>query len=104
MLYGIRAGSPELEQLAEHGLMKPPAMQGLTDEQIEELKLVDEFASKVRRAFLFANLQLGYLRERFARADGVLFSTPKNPILQCYPSGGSRENPDPIGRRTGRGA
>ena len=37
-----------MQQLAEHGIMKPPAMQGLTDDQIEELKLVDEFATKVR--------------------------------------------------------
>eukprot|EP01135_Chromosphaera_perkinsii_P010072 Nk52_evm8s2010 gene=Nk52_evmTU8s2010 len=35
-----------LEGLADHGIMKPPEMQGLTDEQIEELKLKDEWAPK----------------------------------------------------------
>lgn len=36
----------EVEQLAEHGIMLPPNMQGLTDEQIEELNLRDEWAEK----------------------------------------------------------
>ncbi|NWX90673.1 CF298 protein, partial [Nothoprocta ornata] len=36
----------ELEDLAEHGISLPPKMQGLTDEQIEELKLKDEWAEK----------------------------------------------------------
>uniref|UniRef100_A0A8C6ZB68 Cilia- and flagella-associated protein 298-like n=1 Tax=Nothoprocta perdicaria TaxID=30464 RepID=A0A8C6ZB68_NOTPE len=36
----------ELEDLAEHGISLPPKMQGLTDEQIEELKLKDEWADK----------------------------------------------------------
>jgi len=36
----------ELEQLADHGITLPPNMQGLTDEQISELKLVDEWAEK----------------------------------------------------------
>lgn len=36
----------EVEQLAEHGITLPPNMQGLTDEQIEELKLQDEWAEK----------------------------------------------------------
>ena len=34
--------------LAKHGITLPPNMQGLTDEQIEELKLVDEWADKCR--------------------------------------------------------
>jgi hypothetical protein len=29
----------EIEQLGNHGIMKPPEMQGLTDEQVMELKL-----------------------------------------------------------------
>ena len=33
-----------IDLLAEHGIMKPPEMQGLTDEQITELKLVDEWS------------------------------------------------------------
>ncbi len=36
----------EVEQLADHGIMKPPEMQGLTDEQIGELKLVDQWSPK----------------------------------------------------------
>ncbi|ELT95417.1 hypothetical protein CAPTEDRAFT_179325 [Capitella teleta] len=36
----------EMEQLAQHGITMPPNMQGLTDEQIEELKLKDEWADK----------------------------------------------------------
>jgi len=36
----------ELEQLSNHGITLPPNMQGLTDEQISELKLVDEWSSK----------------------------------------------------------
>lgn len=37
---------PEIDQLAEHGIMKPPEMQGLSDEQIDELKLKDDWAAK----------------------------------------------------------
>lgn len=36
----------EIEELAEHGVTLPPNMQGLTDEQIEELKLKDEWETK----------------------------------------------------------
>ncbi|XP_066455172.1 cilia- and flagella-associated protein 298 isoform X2 [Eleutherodactylus coqui] len=36
----------EMEELAEHGVTLPPNMQGLTDEQIEELKLKDEWETK----------------------------------------------------------
>lgn len=35
-----------LEQLAEHGPAQPPAMQGLTEEQVTELGLLDEWAEK----------------------------------------------------------
>ncbi|XP_043927359.1 cilia- and flagella-associated protein 298 [Protopterus annectens] len=35
-----------MEELAEHGITLPPNMQGLTDEQIEELKLRDEWSDK----------------------------------------------------------
>ncbi|XP_043304981.1 cilia- and flagella-associated protein 298-like isoform X2 [Cervus canadensis] len=35
-----------MEELAEHGVFLPPNMQGLTDEQIEELKLKDEWGEK----------------------------------------------------------
>ncbi len=58
---------PEVELLAEHGTMLPPNMQGLTDEQVEELHLQDEWAES------------------------------------CVPSGGSVTNPDPVGRRNGKG-
>ncbi|XP_058116325.1 cilia- and flagella-associated protein 298 [Anopheles ziemanni] len=34
----------EIEELAKHGTMLPPDMLGLTDEQVEELHLVDEWA------------------------------------------------------------
>lgn len=34
----------EIELLAQHGVMLPPNMQGLTDEQVEELKIKDEFS------------------------------------------------------------
>ncbi|KAM4045854.1 cilia- and flagella-associated protein 298 isoform 2-T2 [Anomaloglossus baeobatrachus] len=36
----------EMEELSEHGTTLPPNMQGLTDEQIEELKLKDEWETK----------------------------------------------------------
>lgn len=36
----------EMEELAEHGIFLPPNMQGLTDEQIEELKLKDEWGER----------------------------------------------------------
>ncbi|XP_015736859.1 cilia- and flagella-associated protein 298 isoform X2 [Coturnix japonica] len=36
----------EMQELAEHGVYLPLNMQGLTDEQIEELKLKDEWAEK----------------------------------------------------------
>lgn len=39
---------PEVEQLADHGITLPPNMQGLTDEQIEELKLHDEWEDKCK--------------------------------------------------------
>lgn len=35
-----------MEELAEHGIFLPPNMQGLTDDQIEELKLRDEWGEK----------------------------------------------------------
>lgn len=35
-----------MQELAEHGVYLPLNMQGLTDEQIEELKLKDEWAEK----------------------------------------------------------
>lgn len=38
----------ELEDLSKHGITLPPNMQGLTDEQIVELKLKDEWAEKCR--------------------------------------------------------
>ncbi|KAL4608580.1 hypothetical protein GN956_G24745 [Arapaima gigas] len=36
----------EIEELAEHGITLPPNMQGLTEEQISELKLHDEWEEK----------------------------------------------------------
>ncbi|XP_078617822.1 cilia- and flagella-associated protein 298-like [Branchiostoma floridae x Branchiostoma japonicum] len=36
----------EMEELADHGVTLPGNMQGLTDEQIEELKLKDEWGEK----------------------------------------------------------
>ncbi|KAI1903396.1 hypothetical protein AGOR_G00026750 [Albula goreensis] len=36
----------EIQQLAEHGITLPPNMQGLTDDQIEDLKLRDEWQDK----------------------------------------------------------
>lgn len=35
-----------MEELAEHGTMFPPEMLGLTDQQVEELKLVDHWGQK----------------------------------------------------------
>jgi cilia- and flagella-associated protein 298 len=35
-----------VEELADHGITLPPNMQGLTDEQIIELKLRDEYAEQ----------------------------------------------------------
>lgn len=57
--------SYELEALGKHGISLPTNMQGLTEEQITELKLTDPFAEK------------------------------------CIPSGGTRNCPDPVGRRCG---
>ena len=57
----------EIELLAQHGVMKSPEMLGLTEQQVEELKIKDNFAEV------------------------------------CIPSGGFVVNPDPVGRRTGRG-
>lgn len=53
--------------LAQHGVMMAPEMQGLTERQVEELKIKDSFAEV------------------------------------CIPSGGFVTNPDPVGRRNGRG-
>lgn len=39
----VFASLPEIQLLGEHGVMLPPNMQGLTEEQVEELKLVDEY-------------------------------------------------------------
>ncbi|XP_022089950.1 UPF0769 protein C21orf59 homolog isoform X2 [Acanthaster planci] len=36
----------EMKELSEHGISLPPNMQGLTEEQIEELKLKDEWEAK----------------------------------------------------------
>ncbi|XP_076658327.1 cilia- and flagella-associated protein 298-like [Halictus rubicundus] len=36
----------EIEELAKHGAMLPPNMMGLTDEQVEDLKLKDEWGEK----------------------------------------------------------
>uniref|UniRef100_A0A8C6DK58 Uncharacterized protein n=1 Tax=Moschus moschiferus TaxID=68415 RepID=A0A8C6DK58_MOSMO len=36
----------EMKEFAERGVFLPPNMQGLTDEQIEELKLKDEWGEK----------------------------------------------------------
>lgn len=36
----------EIEELADHGVFLPPNMQGLTDEQVEELKLRDEWGDR----------------------------------------------------------
>ncbi|XP_075226951.1 cilia- and flagella-associated protein 298 isoform X2 [Lycorma delicatula] len=36
----------ELEELAKHGTLLPPNIMGLTDEQVEELKLKDEWGEK----------------------------------------------------------
>uniref|UniRef100_A0A0B6ZQ76 Cilia- and flagella-associated protein 298 n=1 Tax=Arion vulgaris TaxID=1028688 RepID=A0A0B6ZQ76_9EUPU len=38
----------EMEELAKHGVSLPPNMQGLTDEQVEELKLKDEWGEKCK--------------------------------------------------------
>lgn len=36
----------EIEDLAKHGTMLPPNIMGLTEEQVEELKLKDEWGEK----------------------------------------------------------
>lgn len=38
--------SPEIHELADHGITLPPNMQGLTDDQITDLKLKDEWEEK----------------------------------------------------------
>ncbi|NWW38519.1 CF298 protein, partial [Panurus biarmicus] len=42
----VRRLCSEMEELAEHGIALPYNMQGLADEQIEELKLKDEWAER----------------------------------------------------------
>ncbi|XP_021924692.1 UPF0769 protein C21orf59 homolog isoform X3 [Zootermopsis nevadensis] len=42
----IRRICDEMEELAKHGTLLPPNIMGLTDEQVEELKLVDEWGEK----------------------------------------------------------
>jgi len=44
--FAYRAKLSEMEELANYGCMMPPEMMGLTDEQIEELKLHDEWAER----------------------------------------------------------
>lgn len=39
-------GPSEIPELADHGITLPPNMQGLTEEQIVELKLRDEWEDK----------------------------------------------------------
>lgn len=36
----------EIDELSSHGPMFPPEIQGLTEEQVSELKLIDEYADK----------------------------------------------------------
>ncbi|XP_038049287.1 cilia- and flagella-associated protein 298-like [Patiria miniata] len=38
--------SQEMKELSEHGISLPPNMQGLADEQIQDLKLIDEWQTK----------------------------------------------------------
>ncbi len=64
---GFYAPSTEIELLSQHGVLLPGNMQGLTEEQISDLKLKDEYEDV------------------------------------CVPSGGCVMNPDPMGRRNGRG-
>ncbi|XP_068086088.1 cilia- and flagella-associated protein 298 isoform X3 [Anabrus simplex] len=42
----VRRICSEMESLAEHGVMLPPNMQGLTEEQWEDLKLKDEWGER----------------------------------------------------------
>lgn len=46
VLYIISSLYVEIEELADHGITLPPNMQGLTEEQIIELKLKDEWADR----------------------------------------------------------
>ena len=39
--------SSEIELLSNHGILLPPNMQGMTEEQVRDLKLVDEYADKI---------------------------------------------------------
>lgn len=46
LIIGFYLNIAEMECLAKHGILLPPNMQGLTDDQIVELKLKDEWAEK----------------------------------------------------------
>ena len=46
IIYEMNFSSTEMEELANHGITLPPNMQGLTEDQIEDLKLKDEWAEK----------------------------------------------------------
>uniref|UniRef100_A0A8C6EI64 Uncharacterized protein n=1 Tax=Microcebus murinus TaxID=30608 RepID=A0A8C6EI64_MICMU len=47
----------EMEELPGHGVFLPPNMQGLTDDQIEELKLRDEWGEKCMPSWGLVNRQ-----------------------------------------------
>lgn len=42
----IQRVSAEIEELSEHGTMYPPEILGLTEEQVEEMKLIDHWGEK----------------------------------------------------------
>lgn len=42
----VICGSVEISELADHGISLPPNMQGLTEDQIIELKLQDEWQER----------------------------------------------------------
>ena len=57
--------------MAKHGTMLPPNIMGLTDDQVEELKLKDEWGDKCTpmEGFIFAKDPVGrkFLNRKFER-------------------------------------
>lgn len=46
-MFNVRVCEPtEIQELADHGILLPPNMQGLTEEQVVELNLRDEWEEK----------------------------------------------------------
>lgn len=69
----------EMEELAKHGVCLPPNMQGLTDDQVKDLKLVDEWGEKCVPSGGFEER-----RDEMGRRNGKGVLVIKIYFLLCY--------------------